>query len=160
MNLSMTLILSSVLWLSAPGSVKTASGQGQVTDTIRVLHGGGNGQCSSMEERERARSDIHQIAIHSATHSFTCNGTLGWRHVTFINMTDTNYNCPTALNLTAYSKRTCGRSHRTAECSSTTFSIGILPYSRVCGRIRDTSLGQLVPLVIVCVTLTVTMLRV
>ena len=141
MNLNMTLILSSVLWLSAPGSVKTASGQGQMTDTIRVLHGGGNGQCSSMEERERARSDIRQITIHSATHSFTCNGTPGWRRIAFINMTDTSYNCPTGLNLTPYSKRTCGRSHTTAGCSSTTFSVGIISYSHVCGRIRGYQFG-------------------
>ena len=64
------------------------------------------------------------------------------RHVAFINMTDTSYNCPTGLNLTSYSKRTCGRSHTTqGGCSSTTFSIGGLPYSRVCGRIRGYQFG-------------------
>ena len=57
-------------------------------------------------------------------------------------MTDTSYNCPTGLNLTSYSKRTCGRSHTTwGGCSSTTFSVGGLPYSRVCGRIRGYQLG-------------------
>ena len=57
-------------------------------------------------------------------------------------MTDTSYNCPTGLNLTSYSKRTCGRSHTTAGgCSSTTFNIGGLPYSRVCGRIRGYHFG-------------------
>ena len=73
---------------------------------------------------------------------YTCNGTPGWRHVAFINMTDTSYNCPTGLNLTSYSKRTCGRSHTTiGGCSSTTFSVGGLPYSRVCGRIRGYQFG-------------------
>ena len=109
----MILIISSllsVLWLSPPGVVNVASGQGQVTDTImiRAFQGGGNGQCSSMEERERARSDIRQIAIHSATHSFTCNRTPGWRCVAFVDMTDTSNDCPIGLNLTSYSKRTCG----------------------------------------------------
>ena len=57
-------------------------------------------------------------------------------------MTDTSYNCPTGLNLTSYSKRTCGASHTTMrECSSTTFSIGGLPYSHVCGRIRGYQFG-------------------
>ena len=79
MNLSMILILSSVLSLSVIGSVNVASGQ--VIDTIRVLQGGSNGQCSSLEERERERSDIHQIAIQSAENQFTCNGTPGWRCV-------------------------------------------------------------------------------
>ena len=57
-------------------------------------------------------------------------------------MTDTSCNCPTGLNLTSYSKRTCGRSHTTqGGCSSTTFSVGGSPYSRVCGRIRAYQFG-------------------
>ena len=138
----MILIISSllsVLWLSSPGVVNVASGQGQVTDTImiRVFQGGGNGQCLSVEERERTRNEIHQIAISS-----TCSGP-GWRRVAFINMTDANYNCPTGLKLTSYSKRTCGTSHTTlGGCSSTTFSVGGLPYSYVCGRIRGYQVGS------------------
>ena len=52
------------------------------------------------------------------------------------------YNCPTGLNLTSYSKRTCGRSHTTSGCSSTTFSVGGLPYSCVCGKIRGYQFGR------------------
>ena len=59
-----------------------------------------------------------------------------------INMTDANYNCPTGLNLTSYSKRTCGRAHtNNGECSATTFSVGHLPYSRICGRIKGYQFG-------------------
>ena len=73
---------------------------------------------------------------------YTCSGTPGWRRVAFINMTDTSYNCPTGLNLTSYSKRTCGRAYTTqGECSSTTLSVGGLPYSHVCGRIRGYQFG-------------------
>ena len=128
-----------------PGSV-IINGQGQKTD-VQKLERGDDWQCPPMEERERARNRIHQIAnsaiLAIATgHIHTCNGTPGWRRVAFINMTDTSYNCPTGLNLTSYSKRTCGRSHITGgECSSTTFSIGSLPYSRVCGRIRGYQFG-------------------
>ena len=122
------------------GSIIVISGQGQKTNT-KMLERGDDWQCPSMEERERARNEIYQIAnsaILAATgHIHTCNGTPGWRHVAFINMTDTSYNCPTGLSLTSYSKRTCGRSHTTSGgCSSTTFSVGGLPYSRVCGRLR------------------------
>ena len=51
-----------------------------------------------------------------------CNGS-GWRRIAFINMTDISYNtyCPTGLNLTSYSKRTCGRLYKTwGGCFSTT----------------------------------------
>ena len=129
--------LLSVLWLCASGSVNVA--RGQIIDTMRVLQVGGSGQCLSVEERERVRNDIHQVAIQSTENWYTCNGTPGWRRVAFINMTDTSYNCPTGLNLTSYSKRTCGWSHTTwGGCSSTTFSVGDLPYS---GRIRGYQVG-------------------
>ena len=154
------------LWLSAPGSVIMASGQGQMID-VQVVERGDDWQCPSMEERERARNKIHQIiasvlptiipvpatttTIPSTTTSAAtttimtaeradCSGTPGWRRVAFINMTDTSYNCPTGLSLTSYSKRTCGRSP--ATCTSTTFSIGGLSYSHVCGRIRGYQYGS------------------
>ena len=63
-----------------------------------------------------------------------CGGP-GWRRVVFLNMTDTSHVCPSGLNLTTYSRRTCGRAHSTHHtCSSTTFSVGGSQYSRVCGR--------------------------
>ena len=63
-----------------------------------------------------------------------CGGP-GWRRVVFLNMMNTSHVCPTGLNLTTYSRRTCGRAHsRSLSCSSTTFSVGGSQYSRVCGR--------------------------
>ena len=141
-----TYLMLVVICLSpGPGSVIVISGQEQTTD-VQVLERGDDWQCPPMEERERARNRIRQIAnstiLATTGHIHTCNGTPGWRRVAFINMTDTSYNCPTGLNLTSYSKRTCGRSHTTHEgCSSTTFSVGGLPYSRVCWRIRGYQFG-------------------
>ena len=63
-----------------------------------------------------------------------CGGP-GWRRVAFLNMTNTSHVCPTGLNLTTYSRRTCGRANSGwHSCSSTTFSVGGSQYSRVCGR--------------------------
>ena len=112
----------------------------------QILDGGDDGQCPSAEAIERARNELLQIAnsiiLAITGHIHTCNGTPGWRRVAFTNMTDTSYNCPTGLNLTSYSKRTCGRSHTTlGGYSSTIFSVGGLPYSRVCGRIRGFQFG-------------------
>ena len=138
MSLFVACLVFAVLYLSpVSGSV---SGQGQKTD-IKLLDRGDNRQCASVGERETARNEIHQIA-NAAILATICNGTPGWRRVAFINMTDTSYNCPTGLNLTSYSKRTCGRSHTThGGCSSTTFSVGGIPYSRVCGRMRGYQFG-------------------
>ena len=145
MTWTVIYLMLSVLCLS-PGSIIRASGQVQMTD-VKVLERGDDWQCPSMEERERARNEIHNtvnsviVAIMTG-HIHTCNGTPGWRHVAFINMTDTSYNCPTGLNLTSYSKRTCGKSLTSSGCSSITFSVGGLPYSRVCGRIRGYQFGS------------------
>ena len=148
MSKFVTHLMLVVVFLSpGPGLVVIISGQGQKTN-VKVLDGCDDGQCPPMEDRERARNEIHQItdsailAAIATGHIHTCNGTPGWRRVAFINMTDTSYNCPTGLNLTSYSKRTCGRSHTTnGGCSSTTFSVEGLPYSRVCGRIRGYQFG-------------------
>ena len=132
----------SVLSCLSPISECAASGKEHVTN-VMVLQGG---QCPSEEERERLRNKIHQIT-NSVIASMTiglhsCNGSPGWRRVAFINMTNTSHSCPTGLNLTSYSKRTCGRSHTThGGCSSTTFNVGGLPYSSVCGRIRGYQFG-------------------
>ena len=144
-----SLVLIVLSYLSpGPGSVIILiSGQGQEID-IKVLDRGDNQRCASVGERERARNEIHRttiLATSSHIYRYTCNGTPGWKRIAFINMTDTSYNCPTGLNLTSYSKRTCGASHTTnGGCSSTTFSVGDLPYSHVCGRIRGYQFGATV----------------
>ena len=121
-------------------SVNTVSGQAQMID-IKMLKGSDGGGCALKKEQEMVLDEIHQT-VKSVLGDNTCNGTPGWRRVAFVNMTDTSYNCPTGLNLTSYSKRTCGRSHTIDEgCSSTTFSVGDLPYSRVCGRIKGYQFG-------------------
>ena len=117
---------------------------------IKELPTSVGGQCPSVEERERVRKEIHQLVnesvymydIVASQYSHTCNGTPGWKRIAFINMTDTSYSCPTGLNLTSYSKRTCGRSHLGIYGhSSTTFDVGGMPYSQVCGRIRGYQFG-------------------
>ena len=66
--------------------------------------------------------------------NWSCGGP-GWRRVVFLNMTDPSHVCPEGLNLTTYSRRTCGRAHSGYyNCSSTIFSVGGSQYSRVCGR--------------------------
>ena len=104
-----------------------------MTVPIKELQGGDDGQCPSVE---RARNEIRENVISSF-----CRGP-EWKRVAFIDMTDISYDCPTGLNLTSHSKRTCGASHTTrGGCSSTAFSVGGLPYSRVCGRIRGYQFG-------------------
>ena len=61
------------------------------------------------------------------TNAFTtvqCGGP-GWRRVVFLDMTNTSHECPSGLQLTSYSRRTCGRAKSSSgSCSSTRFSVG------------------------------------
>ena len=94
-----------------PGSVIIATGQTiQTADAIRVLQEGARDGCPLMEEQEQVQNELSQVvnSAIAANIRYTCNGTPGWRRIAFINMTDTSYDCPTGLNLTSYSKRTCG----------------------------------------------------
>ena len=135
-----------IVVLSLLSSIVIAT-RGQSGLEIKVLSTSIGGQCPSVEERERVRNEIHQLVNETvydiaASYLHTCNDTSGWKQIAFINMTDTSYSCPTGLNLTSYSKRTCGRSHVNGyECSSTTFDVGGLPYSQVCGRIKGYQFG-------------------
>ena len=73
--------------------------------------------------------------------SYQCGGS-GWTSVALVNMTDTGQQCPSGLTLTSYSKRTCGRTTSTGgTCDSTSFSVGGVTYSRVCGRIIGYQFG-------------------
>ena len=134
------LVYSFVLVLCLFPRLIASSGQAMIN--TQVLQGGDGRQCASMIERERALNEIHQTVNSLVVNGTTCGGAPGWRLVAFVNMTDTSYSCPTGLSLTSYPKRTCGRSHMGDHaCSSTTFDVGGLPYSQVCGRIKGYQLG-------------------
>ena len=68
---------------------------------------------------------------------YSCAGIGGWRRVVYLNMTDPHTTCPSGWNMTAYSKRTCGRnSTGSRTCSSATFPVCGEEYNRICGRIK------------------------
>ena len=73
---------------------------------------------------------------------YSCGGSPGWRRVAFLNMTDTNQDCPSGWSLTTHSVRTCGRaSSGWYTCDQVTFPVSGGEYSRVCGRIRAYQYG-------------------
>ena len=72
-----------------------------------------------------------------------CGGTIGWRRVGYLDMTDPSQSCPSGLALKNYSTilRSCGRATGTSGCSSTLYDTGGSQYSRVCGRVRGYQFG-------------------
>ena len=80
----MVCVLSLILllfWLPAPWSVDMASAQVQMTD-FKVLEGDGSGQCASVDEREEARNEIHQIVTSVIANAFPttpgASTSIGW----------------------------------------------------------------------------------
>ena len=87
---------------------------------------------------------IHNLTEKITNARYTCGGTGSWRRAVYLDMTDPNTNCPSAWQLTGYSKRTCGRvSTSTRTCDSVFFPVSGGPYSQVCGRIRAYQYGLL-----------------
>ena len=92
------------------------------------------------------RNEIYQAVV-SAIETFFCNGSPGWRHVAFINMTDTSYNCPTGLTLTSFSRRTCAHPHSNGRCFSTFLMLETCHTARCVGGSGDTNMELLALLV-------------
>ena len=66
----------------------------------------------------------------------SCSGvTGGWMQVAKINMANSSSVCPTGLRMLTSPKRLCGINSDGPGCSSATFSVQGIGYSRVCGKI-------------------------
>ena len=86
------------------------------------------------------RSSIKILSCHCKvcydTAVLKCEGR-GWRPTVYLDMRDSNTNCPSGWSMTGFSKRTCGRaSSSELSCDSVLFSVSGGPYNQVCGRIR------------------------
>ena len=118
--------------------------EGAIKYPVKPLPLDEQGQCPSLQERERVRAEISaEVREMLSAPLYSCNGSPGWRRVGFVNMTDPSQDCPPGLNLTSHPIRSCGSSHDTFnECSSTTFSVSGVQYSQVCGSIKAYQYGH------------------
>ena len=67
---------------------------------------------------------------------YRCGGEGGWRRVVYLNITDPNTNCPSGWQLTAHSKRACGKvSTAILTCDSVFFPVTGGRYTKVCGSL-------------------------
>ena len=135
-------LLLLVLLFTVGGFVLPAAAQlGNATYEPRVLETPQGEVCPAAEQLETTRNVIRNELLATIRErvlppTYECGGTSGWIRVVFINMTNTSQQCPSGLALTTYSKRTCGRTSSFARtCDSTSFSVGGMAYSQVCGRI-------------------------
>ena len=144
-------LLLLVLLFTVGGFVLPAAAQlGNATYEPRVLETPQGEVCPAAEQLEMTRNVIRNELLVTIRErvlppapTYECGGTSGWTRVVFINMTNTSQQCPSGLALTTYSKRTCGRTSSSGQrCDSTSFSVGGMAYSRVCGRIIGYQFGN------------------
>ena len=78
----------------------------------------------------------------STEDSYTCGGEGGWSRVVYLDMSNSNTNCPLDWELTTHSRRTCGKSTQIGPaCDSAVFPVSAA-YTRVCGTVRGYQYGQ------------------
>ena len=139
-----------VLLFTAGSFVLPAATQlGNATHEPKVLETPQGVVCPAAEQLENTRNIIRNELLITIRErvlpppTYECGGTSGWSRVVFINMTNTSQQCPSGLALTTYSKRTCGRTSSSSHrCDSTSFSVGGMAYSRVCGRVIGYQYGN------------------
>ena len=118
----------------------------------RALAANATGVCAADHLRVMARDDLRseiRRILNSSTQtnsSFVlpqcCSDPTGWTQVTFINMTNSSYQCPPAFREISTPKRVCGRrSTSTGSCDGVTFSVNGMQYNQVCGRIIAYQIG-------------------
>jgi len=64
-----------------------------------------------------------------------CNIRGGWMRVAYLNMTEPGASCPTSLRQINTPAKLCGR-HTAPGCSSVTYPVDGIRYSKVCGQAR------------------------
>lgn len=70
-----------------------------------------------------------------------CNEPGGWMRVAYVDMTNLDHKCPSGFDVITSPKRLCRRKV-TPGCTSVTYSVHNIEYTKVCGRVRgyqDTS---------------------
>ncbi len=87
------------------------------------------------EERRRVREVVKNY--YNITVSACSCGGPGWTRVAYLNLSDTNQQCPSNWTFTTSPVRGCGRSSSERNtCDSVTYPVNGRTYSSVCGRIN------------------------
>ena len=68
---------------------------------------------------------------------YSCGGSIGWRRVVYLNMSDPSQQCPSVWQEITTPHRVCGRRHNSSggDCQGLTYTTGNRQYDKVCGRI-------------------------
>ena len=98
--------------------------------------------CPSQDTVSEEHRRVRDTLLGYSPTPCSCGGP-GWTRVAYLNMSDTNQQCPSNWTLTTSPVRGCGRTTRgSISCDSAFYSVKSRTYSTVCGRINAYQKGH------------------
>ncbi len=89
----------------------------------------------------RSPSSGETVTVYCDTTRHCCNSTGGWMRVANLDTTDHTQQCPSGFRLKTDPKRVCVRT-TDRSCTSITFPVHGVQYSKVCGQVRGYQVGS------------------
>ena len=147
-SIAIAVLVALTIFASNLEAQQTATSQNQVEITYkaRVINSTvGDSTCPSNDRLQMARDEVTN-EVRTLLRERICGGTFGWRQIAYIDMTNSEDQCPEGLEeLNITGQRLCGKSAEVAAmsqtCASTTFSTNGMQYDEVCGRVVAFQLG-------------------
>lgn len=136
----MDLLVPTIVLLVAPGLVYSQ----EITLPARLPHFPLNATMGMCPTTQQLQTAIEETRNRAREALLTCGGPT-WNQVASLNMTDPNQTCPSGLSQVDSPIRVCQRSApyvNIVSCSSSTFGVGRLTYSNVCGKIIAYQFGD------------------
>ena len=145
----MCIVVASFATPAQPTVAQGASTTLPLTYSGQVLQGDGSQTCPSEEQCEMLREEIENAAqtldsesqYYPLMQGYSCGGSIGWRRVAYLNMTDPSQQCPSVWQEITTPHRVCGRRSTSPSCEGLNYTTGSEQYGQVCERIIGYQLG-------------------
>ena len=143
------IAVASFAVLAQPAVAQGANTTLPLTYPGQVLQGDGSQTCPSEAQRGITRNEVNNAtqrllreSVVPLLQGYSCGGSIGWRRVAYLNMSDPSQQCPSVWQEITTPHRVCGRRSTSASCEGLTYSTGSEQYDQVCGRIIGYQLGS------------------
>ena len=127
----------------------------------QILQGNDNQTCPSEEQQERVKNEVDDATQRLFRESvlpllqtqlpteppieYSCGGSIGWRRVAYLDMSDPSHHCPSAWQEITTPFRVCRKTSNTtgehSSCDGVNYTTGGDQYDQVCGRIIGYQIG-------------------
>ena len=147
------ITVASYAVLAQPAVAQGANTTLPLTYPGQILQGDGSQTCPSEVQQGITRNEVRNatqrllwesiVPLLQINRTHSCGGSIGWRRVAYLNMSNPSQQCPSVWQEITIPHRVCGRrSASSGSCEGLTYSTGSEQYGQVCGRIIGYQLGS------------------